>query len=558
MASQDGSGSTLFKVFIIALVVALIMVIIIPGQIWEKEEESQKTSRGNMATLFDAQRYYKSLKGEYCSNREQLVATIQNDSALIKRQQVVNHTTRLKNAMEVFLNTEEVQNFNKISSNVKSIFDDLNANKRFFRTIEDIDRRAEDLKMRLSNLQSGVEFVNYQLVMTHVDSMWQLRRDLTDYSLQSAARFASGLTLNITEELPAVDFASISKVWVPLEKQIAQLMSDVESTNLKSVTSVADRVADFRRDASDGLRFFLNNKSALTMAAAQKSSEDMKQVYNEFLSDFLITEEYAQYILTDSDSLLINIGENSFYTPGERKMYIMVLDDTTGLRIEDPTLLDELKEKAMVEVSRINTLGFMTAFVNYKAELDSLSSFYPEIKKAYRRNIDVMIKSKELESAINEIPETTQFKAYLDLKSYADFVPATNSYSGIKEHAESAIISLGLFEQIFANNVFSNLDSAHAKIVFHLDDYDNILGQIRGNTFSLEMHKERLNTALNQLKAISAESVLPAIKEIDEGMKSLFLFASEGVDQRVYIVFTTKVVNQGKIFGSTGRKSWEE
>jgi len=69
---------------------------------------------------------------------------------------------------------------------------------------------------------------------------------------------------------------------------------------------------------------------------------------------------------------------------------------------------------------------------------------------------------------------------------------------------------------------------------------------------------ESLNSALAQIKSIPKESILPELQQIDENMKSLYLFASEGEEKTVYGVFKKRIVNYGKIYGTTGTVSWEE
>ena len=116
MASLDGKGSIILKIVIVLLVVAMIIVIILPGQIWQEEDVVRETSRSNMSTLFEAHKYYFGLKGTYTANDEELILTVQNDSALLKRQIVVNHTTRLRNAMEKFLSDPVIKNLFDLSS----------------------------------------------------------------------------------------------------------------------------------------------------------------------------------------------------------------------------------------------------------------------------------------------------------------------------------------------------------------------------------------------------------------------------------------------------------
>jgi hypothetical protein len=555
MASLDGKGSIILKSVIILLIVAMVIVIILAGKIWQKEDMVRDSSRGNMSTLFEAHQYYFGLKGSYTNNEEELILTVQNDSALLKRQIVVNHTDRLKKAIEKFLLDPAIVNLYAISSNLKNIEDDLNLNKRFFRTIEEIDQEAEELKMQISSLRSGIQFAKYVLVATDLDSMWQLRRDIPDYSLQSAARLASSFSSDISRDLPTVDFRAMNQIWQPLSSRISELMSDVEDSRLKSLTSVSDRVADFQRDASDGFSFFQTNRTETSYSVA---SEDLASVYQEFLSDFLITEEYAQHTLSETDSLLININERSFYTPRARLQYIFSKDEAAGIRVEDPTLLNELKSMTENSVNKLKQLAIIPAFENYQNEIDSLRGFYPEIKAKYRRNIEITIKTKEIEAVLEQIPTSAAYEAYLKTKSFVDVVPQSDSYSEIKDKIESTLISVGAFKQIYGDSFFGNLDTVHVELINELNQFNDLLSTIRRNNFSLDYHIEKLNSALSQIKSVPKESVLPTFQQVEEDLTTTYIFASEGREESVYGLFATRIINYGKIYGPTGQKSWEE
>ena len=62
MASLDGKGSIILKIVIILMVVAMVIVIKLPGKIWQEEDVVRDTSRGNMSTLYEAYRYYYGLR----------------------------------------------------------------------------------------------------------------------------------------------------------------------------------------------------------------------------------------------------------------------------------------------------------------------------------------------------------------------------------------------------------------------------------------------------------------------------------------------------------------
>ena len=388
--------------------------------------------------------------------------------------------------------------------------------------------------------------------------MWQLRRDLTDYSLQSAARLASAFSQDISKDIANIDYRAINQFWKPLSARISDLMNAIEKSKLKSLTSVADRVADFQSDINDGLSYFLANKDENSFNVVVSFSEDLTGVYREFLTDFLVTEEYAQYALSETDSLIINISDNNFYTPRDHLPYVMSFDDSASLRIEDPTLLEELRTMASKEADQMSRLPFMSAFDNYQKNIDSLKSFYPQIKAKYRRNIDITIKNKEIESVLEEIPNSAVYDAYLKMKSFVEEVPQSNSYSGIKESTEEALLSLGAFKQVYAENFFGNLDTVHTELIAQLNDYNRILSDIRRNTFSFDGHIQSLNKALAEIKSMSSNSVVPDLEKIEVNMKNVYLFASEGKNESVYGIFSTRIVNHGKISGPTGQKSWEE
>ena len=53
-------------------------------------------------------------------------------------------------------------------------------------------------------------------------------------------------------------------------------------------------------------------------------------------------------------------------------------------------------------------------------------------------------------------------------------------------------------------------------------------------------------------------NLVEMLAQEEHKLQDLFLFASEGKDESVYGIFSTNIVNQGKMYGRTGEKSWEE
>jgi len=561
MSDKQGAGSILLKLVVVIFVVALIVVITIPGEIWTSEEQATKICRENMVSLYEAHIYYYKLKESYAPDMENLILTIQNDSSLLKRELVVSHTVRLRDAMESFLNSNLIDGLHTIASNLKNIGDDFVANARYFKSQDEevlsknIFTRSEELKMRISNFRSGVEFENYRIVIQELDSLWQVRRDLSDYSLQTAARWASHLSESIVLGLPNIDYASLKQTWEPLSDDITDFLNTVNSIGkLKSATTVADRVADFQGKIETGF----SNATSSGVSDAQVKSQDLVAVYQEFLNDFIITQFYAQYRLSDTDSFLLALNEDNFVTPDDRIPYIVSLGDSLDIRVEDPTLLEELKNRSTPLSEIAGQLPFMTGFKEYSRTLDSLQTFYLEVKRTYRRNLDVTIKTKELDDLIPRIKDVGAFTAYNSLSAFAEIVPESDSYSEIQELIGEGLISSGSFIQIYKDNFFGRLDTLHLELLGHLNEFESIVSEVRRNRFSFTWAVDQSNLNLNLIKSPTSAEVTPDLTKIKSGLEKLFIYASEGDKRTVYGIFNTQIVNHGKVFGKSAHKSWED
>jgi hypothetical protein len=393
-----------------------------------------------------------------------------------------------------------------------------------------------------------------------LDSLLNLRRDLSDYQLQVAARRSHSLTSSIVQKLPEIDFTSIADYWKPLNANLTNLMNEVNSIDsLKLRTAVADRVADFQASISSGFRNLNQNTIDDEIVLVGEASEKVNEVYKEFLSDYLTTEKYVQYSLTKVDSMLLNLSEENFYTPLENKPYTFQFMDTLGLVVEDPTLLDELKEKAKVSVEEINNLPFIESYKAYMNALDSLNAFAMEVKTKYRRNAEVHFKTKDIQALINDLKETSTLSAYNDIYNFASKSVESNSFSELKDMSEKSLLGIGLFKQIAETQIFGKLDTVHLELLAELDNFNELLSTIRRNTITFDEQKQKVQDLLEQAKAkTSGDALIQSLANIESDLQDLFLFANEGKEETVYGVFTTSIVNQGKMYGRTGEKSWEE
>jgi hypothetical protein len=560
MSNTQAQGSIVLKILVVVAALILLGVILIPGQIWENEDKIQAETLSDIESVYEAQRYYYNLNQEYATDMNVLLTTIHNDSTLKVKKQIVDHTVKLKTAIEGFIEQPIIKSLIKITQNINNIETDFENNKIYFAKFDDISAKSEELNFKILVIKDGVDQENYSMMAKSLDSLLNLRRDLTDYQLQVAARRTHSLTNSIVSKLPEINFAAISEYWNPLDAELTKLMNKVNGKDeLKQRTAVADRVADYQQAITTGFKNLNQNNISTEITNSQAASEQVNNVYEGFLSDYLTTEKYVQYSLTDVDSMLLNINEENFYTPREKKLYSFQFMDTLGFVVEDPTLLDELKDRAMTSVEEIKKLSFIETYKMYLNNLDSLHAFALEVKAKYRRNAEVHFKTKDIETLITELKSTSTLSSHENLYKFAFEVPTSNSYSEVKAMVENALLGVGVFEQIAESQIYGKLDTIHLELISEIDSFNELISGIRRNTLSFDNQKIQINESLAQIKSsTSGSNLVEALAKIKQDLQGLFILASDGKDESVYGVFSTSIVNQGKMYGRTGEKSWED
>ena len=120
--------------------------------------------------------------------------------------------------------------------------------------------------------------------------------------------------------------------------------------------------------------------------------------------------------------MILNLNKSNFYTPHENKLYTIQFLDTLGLVVEDPTLTEELREKAFDQVGKVKSLQFITPFAVYFNTLDSINIYSTEIKAKYRRNAEVHFKSKDINAVIDELKNTSTLTSYKGLEKFIQII----------------------------------------------------------------------------------------------------------------------------------------
>ncbi len=560
MSKSEGQGSILLKLIILILVVGLILVIKIPGDIWQEEKSEVEKARANMMSIYESELFYFRKHQQFTTDPSELISTIRQDSTLLRKQEIVNKTRKLSFLIDSFLDVPYLEALNSIDVNMKNIVEDLTTNRRNFKRFEDILNEAEDIRLGVNGLIGSSEFPNYTFVALYTDSLKILRRDLTDYTLQLAASRAKWLADTVHSALGDVKIKALEEAWKPLSERLSKFVKRVNRSELVSVTSVGDRVKDFKQKVDKAFAKISKLNIEQELNKSLEKAKSLDQIYNEFLNDYIITTNYAQFRLSEADSLVLHLTEENFYSPINKEMYIItILDDSSAVRVESPVLLKELKEKAQKVATKINDLNLLP---KYKAYLDTLVSIRDKgqkIRKRLKRNTDIFIKFKEMEEVINQFNSTGIVTSYNDLSHFVDLAYNSSSYGEIKDNMESSLNAVRIFKQAYEEKIFGKLDTLHQSILQEMESFNELLAGVRRlpkDIQNFESDIQTLKQLRDEINAIGSPQLVENLKALEDDFADLFFFASEGTVQRVYYIFEKKIINPGYV--SQGIKSWEK
>ena len=556
MAKNDGNGSILLKLLIAVLAVVLIAVIVIPAQLWEQEAREMKESRGNMTSIYEAERFYYRLNNTYTSDPAELLRVVREDSSLQRLQGLVNHTNELTMLMDAYTKIPFIHDISVFSENVGRIMEDLESNRIYFRKYENIKNEAEDLNTRISVFNSSDKFPNYKITSAYIDSLVKLRRDLSDFSLLNGAAKTKVITDTLKVVFPRVNVEALGEAWAPLSERVNVLIKNILKSDLVNVTSVADRIKDFNKYANESLHKMEAANFSEDVARADEISHKIDEKYQVFLGDFLVTSKPALYRLADADSMVLHLTEDNFFCPvtgGQVK--IIISEDSSSIKIESPILTNELKGKLLPVIEEIKSLHSMSAFKAYIDNLDSIGAKGYAIRKRMRKNTDLFIAYKEMEEIIKRYKEIIVFKAYTDLNTMIEKVPQSESFSDLQEMTKNSFTGIQVFNQAYSENTFGKLDSLHRDLGKAMAGFDSLLSKVRRLPKDIVNFEQDI-VQLDQLLANIKSAADGNLSNLEATMGKILLFTSEGSTETRYGVFKKKIVNLGYI--DNGTKSWEE
>ncbi len=562
MSKQEAKGSIVLELIILILVAALVAVILIPGKIWKEQEQEKKTAHYNMMSIYEAEKYYKKLTGKFTTDPAELINTVRSDSNLIRKQKVVNYTRELMRNFNNYLASPYIKHIARIKKNIDQIVDDIESNNYHFRTIDEINNEANELKIQLGNFENSPEYPEFVRVLNYIDSLLQVRQTISDNTLQVNALKIAYITDSLQVYLKKVNPVVLKERWAPLSDRLEKFIKMIKHSELVKVTSVADRLEDFKKRVDDSFNQLQNIDINTEVEKINTLRQRLDDMYQRFLKDYNITSQLALNRLPEADSLIIHLTETNFYSPINDQRYKMIFDqDSQFVKIESPVLLDELKEKAQPVVDEINNLPFLNLMRQYIMMTDSVIKKANLVRRNFRKNTDLFIVYKELEDLHGRYQNLSIIEAYRDLADFVEITPKCESYSRIKELIEKGLTAARIYDQVYAENVFTNLDSLNSDVQKKLNEFNELLLKIkkrnrRAKIETFEGEQRTLDSLLTAFKNAKDDQLLNNLKKIEKQMEDLFVFASEGKKIRVYGIFDKEIKNFGYIYKDV--RSWEE
>ncbi len=561
MATNAGSGSALFKVFIGLLVILLIFIIKIPNSIWEDEKAEQERSHFDMTSIYESEKLYHRLTNKYTTDGQELLKVIKQDSSLHQTEQLVKYTQDLRKSINNFISNELVATYLSIDQTIQAIISDLVTNERYFKINKEILTTADELRVKLSIFHSDVNYPNYSALVASLDSLYQLQRDMTDYSLQTAASKSASLTEHINSFISNNEIEQLSDEWTIVSKQLKEFRVAVkDDPDISKNTSVSDRLKDFIKKVDDKINQVKEFNSLDNINSAIADTDRLNNLYQTFLADFLITSKFGMYRLSPEDSMVLYISEENLSCPVSGEGYVlMVAPDSSDVKVESPLLVKEIKEKLMPLAEQISSLDFIPHYLEYKDSLDSILEKGKFIKSVIRRDLNITIKNKEIEEVNNKYYKGSEHTAADNLVKFVEAVRSSNSFSDLKQNIENARNAVGIFKQVYDGQVFANIDSLSRDIKDHLTEYNQILDEKRRlpkevQKFNLEAIG--LDQISEKIKQMSPSTNVDNLSVLQSNLEETLLYASQGESIRVYGIFKKSLQNFGYIYKNS--KSWEE
>lgn len=562
MAANRARGSIILEILIILAALLLVAVLILPNKIWKEEQKITEQSRANMTTIYEAERYFYSKTGNYTDTLSNLLTFVQNDSDLQQRKTVVSLTRDFMQVIDNVLSLPSLKQVSSISQAGFEITGDLLGNERYFRRNENIANLANEINREMSQLDSSETFPNFNKIKLFVDSLRNIRDNITDFTLQNGNLFALNYTDSLLKFLPSFEKDAFNQYWKAENSKITNLISQINKTDIVKVSSVQDRLKKFIDRIDEAVNTLNNVNLSQDLGKLQQDRGQLNSLHDKFISSdyFLLTKHFGQVSLNESDSLLIHFSESEFLGPDSKKPYLISYSGS-NLTVESPNLLDEFHEKFVKDVEPVKNLPF----VDMVDQLDTVIAHTQEVmnnnRKFIRRNTDLLLSSKEIEAEFGDISNVFFYKYTHEFQNFVKTIQTEKKLSVVKPMIEDILNPMDTLATRIRNNDISDLESkvmSYDKQLKHLDSLIQASRLSSRTKRRIQSNAEAFQPAidlLGQIKSSFDPAFADKLEQVDTALEKDLLNALEGREETVDLIFRKKHINHGAIVN--GEKSWE-
>jgi competence protein ComGC len=563
MAAKGSRGSIILEILITLMVLLLLAVIFLPDKIWKEEAQTSKICRDNMNALYEAQRFYYQKNANYNESLPDLLTFVQKDSGINRRQSLVSLTNSFTKVLNNILTVPSIQNISKMSQASFEITGDLVGNERYFRKYENLAITSEEIIREMMNLDSSALFPNFSRSKLFVDSLHALKESVTDFPLQIAVLRAINSADSLSLYYSKLEKESFTQFWRVEYAKISKLINDIRATDIVKVSSVSDRLGKFIDQINTNLQLLNTSIASKDVQSLEVEKQNLKELHQKFLSPefFIITKSKSLTALSETDSIIINLSQNNFVCPDNKKPYIL---DTVKARItiECPNLLDDIQKEFQTCVKPIMDLPLYEGIREIDATLENTKTVLDKNREELKRYTDILLKIKELQAEFGDLKSVFFYKYAQDVNEFTQLVQSEKKLSVLRPAIENILNPIDTLAARMEKGDITDLEKKLNYYNEKLQEIDETVAMtklpanVRNRLQSNVEPFQPVFKILEDMKAAFNPTHVTNLRKAENSLEKALLKAMEGRKQSVYVIFSREHVNHGNI--SAGEKSWEE
>ncbi|OPX35530.1 hypothetical protein B1H10_01005 [candidate division KSB1 bacterium 4484_188] len=566
MAAKLSIGSIILGILIVLMALLLVAVILVPDKIWKEEAQITNQSRANMTAVYEAEQFYYKTHREYTDSIPKLLEFVRNDSTLQQRQTLVSLTRSFMKVVDNIMNISSIKQISNLSQAAFEITGDLLGNRRYFRkyTEQNFEGISLEINREMMRFDSSAAFPNFCRTKLFVDSLRNLRDKISDYPLQNGILHAIHYADSLKTYYGSIEKDAVTEFWNGEYKKINDFIGAINKTDIKSVSSVGDRLKKFIDRISTSLDAINAANSEADLNKIVSESKNLSELHQKFLSPkfFILTKRYGLTGLNETDSILVNLREEQFYCPDSKLPYIIDTSYQGKLTVESPNLLDDFHQKFLESIEPVRDLPLIEQIDQLDTVLEKTKTVLNENKTLIRKNTDLLLSLKELLVEMDAISNVFFYKYTHELKNFIQILDKEKKLSVLKPEIENILNPMDTLATRIETGDVRDLETK-------LHYFDTKLKSLDSASMAMRLPRRQKNKLqsnaevfqpvfdiLSQIKAGFNPSYAEALRQAEKSLEHNLLQALEGKKETVYVIFKKKHINHG--FIRQGVKSWEE